>query len=59
MKHTMRKHQGKIQSDITSLHEDILDIIVKIDLMVFVSLLMIWLSLLENFLKNYINFHYF
>ena len=55
----MRKHRGKFQSDITSLHEDILDIIVKIDLMVFVSLLMIWLSLLENFLKNYINFHYF
>ena len=38
-KHTMRKHKGKFQSDITRLHEVILDIIEKIDLMVFASLL--------------------
>ena len=49
-RHTMRKQQGKFQSDIRSLHEEILDIMEKIDLMVFALLLTLWLSLLEIFL---------
>ena len=42
IKHTMRKHHEKCQSDITNNRKEIWDIMENIDLMVFASTLDLW-----------------
>ena len=55
----MRKHHVKFQSDITSLHDEIWDIMEQTNFIVFCLSQTLWLLSLGVFLKNFIGLKYF